>query len=323
MIVRWGLVALARLLDELEITHPLLVTTPRWASINLSVSERFDGARPHAELEGVRGATAAASPADGLVALGGGSAIDTAKAVSAATGLRVVSIPTTYAGAEWTPTFGTRNLATNIKEGGGGALMAAIVYETELTIGLPAPETAGTAINGLAHCAEALYTLGKGDDTSNDALSGAALISTFLPAVMESPRSASARRALLVGAIHAGRSLRAGMGVGHAMAQALGGRFGLSHGSMNAVCLPHAIEFNLPAAPGAIADLASAMGTADAVGGVCELASLAGSLRLRDYGVPRDQLSVVASSAAQRPAAKANPRPAPAESVLELLEAAW
>jgi alcohol dehydrogenase class IV len=65
------------------------------------------------------------------------------------------------------------------------------------------------------------------------------------------------------------------------------------------------------------------MGTDDAIERVSELASLAGSTRLRDYGVRREELPAVASAAAERPAAKANPRPAPPEAVLELLEAAW
>jgi maleylacetate reductase len=201
--------------------------------------------------------------------------------------------------------------------------MTAILYETDLTLDLPGPETAGTALNALAHSAEALYIAGTNDERVNDALAGAGLISTFLPIVLESPRSPAARRALLVGAMHAGSALRAGMGIGHAMAQALGGRFGLAHGTMNAVCLPHALRFNLPVAPRAIAYLSAAMGTADAVERVSELASLAGPGRLRDYGVPREELSAVASAAAERPAAKANPRPAPPEAILELLEAAW
>ena len=72
-------------------------------------------------------------------------------------GLPLVSVPTTYSGAEWTPGFGVRTPDRRMVGGGGGANLAGIVYEVELTLGLPRAETVGTALNALAHCAEALY----------------------------------------------------------------------------------------------------------------------------------------------------------------------
>jgi alcohol dehydrogenase class IV len=123
--------------------------------------------------------------------------------------------------------------------------------------------------------------------------------------------------------MHAGSSLRAGMGVGHAMAQALGGRFGLSHGAMNAVSLPHALRFNREVAAEALARLGEGMGTADPIARVEELAAMVGPTRLRDYDVPREELGELAEATAARPAAQGNPRPVSPEQVLSLLEAAW
>jgi maleylacetate reductase len=323
MIVRWGLEALPGVLEELTVHDPLLISTERWSELELPVRRRFHGAQPHAEVTGVRAAVAAAQDADGLVALGGGSAIDTAKAVSSETGLPIVSIPTTYSGAERTQGFGVRDRAAGVKRGGGGARTVAIVYEPELTLELPAGESAGSAMNALAHCAEALYAGGRSEETDREALAGAPLISQWLPVVVDEPHHAGARRELLEGAMHAGAALRAGMGLGHAMAQAVGGRYGLAHGTMNAVCLPPALRYNRDAAGEAIARLQEAMDADDAIARVSELAALAGSPRLREYGVPRGELSDLAEAIAERPPAKANPRPAPAEAVHELLEEIW
>ena len=121
MIVRWGLEELPGVLDELSVRDPLLISTERWRDLELPVARRFYGAQSHAEVAGVRAATEASAGADGLVALGGGSAIDTAKAVSSETGLPIVSIPTTYSGAEWTQGFGMRDKQAGVKRGGGGA----------------------------------------------------------------------------------------------------------------------------------------------------------------------------------------------------------
>jgi maleylacetate reductase len=288
------------------------------------VERRFDGVRPHTEADSVRAAAAAADDADGLVALGGGSAIDTAKAVSVDRDLPIASIPTTYSGAEWTPFFGVRDPAARVKRGGMGARTEAIVYDEELTLDLPPGPTGGTALNALAHCAEALYVPGATPELDAEALAGAALIARSLPAVLDDgERPRGAPRALLEGAMHAGSALRAGMGLGHAVAQALGGRYGLP---------ARDDERGQPAAGAALQPrrsprpplerLDDALG-GDAIVRAEELARLAGARRLRDYDVPREDLPELAEATAARPAAKANPRPAPAEAIVELLETIW
>ena len=324
MIVRWGLGELSPLLDELGCRRPLLVTTERWRDLDVGVERRFDGVRPHSGREGVEAAIRAASGADGVVALGGGSAIDTGKAVSAAASLPLVSVPTTYSGAEWTPFFGVRDEVGRTKGAGAGARLAGIVYEPELTRKLPPGESGGTALNALAHCAEALYVAGRSEEGDSEALAGAALISEWLPRVLAAPEDLSARRALLEGAMHAGAALAAaGLGLGHAMAQALGGRYGLPHGALNAICLPPALRFNEPAAPAALSALAAAMGVPDAAARAQELARLSGFDRLRDLGVPEDELGLVAEQTAVRAGAKANARAATPAEIEELLRSVW
>jgi alcohol dehydrogenase class IV len=115
--------------------------------------------------------------------------------------------------------------------------------------------------------------------------------------------------------MHAGAALGGSMlALGHAMAQALGGRYGLPHGAMNALCLPQALEFNEAVAPEAVRRFREAVGT-----DVQELARLGGFERLRDFGVPEQELGDVAAETVERAGAKANPRPASTADVERLL----
>lgn len=319
MIVRWGIGELHAVLDELGVEHALLVTSERFADADLPVTVRFTGVRPHAPVDVVSAATDAAAGADCVVGLGGGSAIDTSKAVAAAAGLPLVAVPTTYSGAEWTPYFGMRDEARRVKAGGSGPGTAAIVYEPAFTLPLPRAETVGTAMNALAHCAEALYT-GPCEDASH----GAELIGRHLPAVVATPRDVRERTGLLEGAMFAGRALaERGLFLAHAMAQALGGRYGLPHGAMNAACLAPALRFNEPVVPDAVSALGAALGVDDPFARVEELAALGEFARLRDLGVPEADLPDLAAVTAARPGARANPRHASPEDVEQLFRSIW
>ena len=204
MIVRWGLDSLASVLARVGVERPLLVTTERWRELDLPAAGAYYGVRAHAPADSVAEATEASAGADGLLAVGGGSAIDLAKAVSAVTKLPLVSVPTTYAGAEWTSYFGVRDPGRRMRGGGGGAHPVAIVYEPQLTLELPAETTVGTAMNALAHCAEALYVQGHNPAADEHALAGARLIAEWLPRVVAGPRDREARTELLRGACHGG-----------------------------------------------------------------------------------------------------------------------
>lgn len=319
MIVRWGLEELPGLLAEVGRDRPFLVASPRWFP-----PVEVAGTWSEVPSDRIQDAARAAAGADGLLALGGGSAIDLAKAISVETGFPLISVPTTYSGAEWTPSFGIRDHDKLMKGGGSGAQLAGIVYEPKLTLELPRVETVGTSLNALAHAAEALYVKGRNPEGDREALAGAALISEWLPKVAEDGQDLEARRGLLEGAMHAGAALgAAGLGLGHAMAQALGGRYGLPHGAMNAIALPVALRFNEPVAAAEIARFGEAMGTDDPVGRVEDLARLGGFGRLRDLGVPEDELEEVAEAAAARAGAQANPRPASPDEVAQLLRSIW
>jgi maleylacetate reductase len=320
MIVRWGLEELPALLDELGISRPYLVASDRWSQLELPEAPRWSEVPSDRIVE----IAAGASGADGLIAVGGGSAIDLAKAVSAETGLPLVSLPTTYSGAEWTTAFGIRDPARRMTGGGGGANLAGIIYEPELTVSLPRAETVGTAMNALAHCAEALYVRSHNPAGDVAALEGAETIGRELPRVAADGPDLDARTKLLHGAARAGEALaRAGLALAHAMAQALGGRYGLPHGAMNALCLPPALRFNEPVAAAAVRRFGEALGADDPVDRVKELARLGGFERLRDFGVPEEELDEVAEAAAGRAGARMNPRPAAPAEIAQLLREIW
>ena len=307
MIVRWGLGELPGVLRELGIERPFLVASPRWQEVNVQPVVRWSEI-PSDRID-------VPEAVDGIVAVGGGSAIDTAKAASAASGLPLVSVPTTYSGSEWTTFYGVRDPDKRMVGGGSGAHLAAIVYEPELTLDLPRAETAGTALNALAHAAEALYHPARSPESDRLAHEGAELINGSLPAVLADGTNPGSRKTLLNGAAKAGEALGlSGLCLGHAMAQALGGRYGLPHGAMNALCLPPALRFNEPVASHAIQDFGKSLGTDRPAERVEELARLGGFNGLRDFGVPETELDDVAEATAVRAGAKANPRPAsPAE----------
>jgi maleylacetate reductase len=316
VIVRWGLGELPGLLRDLGITRPFLVAGRRWDDVGIDPAARWDEI-PSDRIQVPDGV-------DGVVAVGGGSAIDTAKAASAASGLPLVSVPTTYSGAEWTTFFGVRDADRRMRGGGSGAHLAGIVYEPELTLDLPREETVGTALNGLAHAAEALYHPARSPESDRLAAEGAELIVGALPAVVEAGDKLGPRTTLLRGAARAGEALgRSGLCLGHAMAQALGGRYGLPHGAMNALCLPPALRFNEPVAADEIETFGKAIGTDDPAGRVEQLAQLGPFECLRDFGVPEYDLDEVAEATAVRAGAKANPRPAEAAEIAELLRSIY
>ena len=324
MIVRWGLDELEPLLAELEISRPLLVTSERFGELELPVATRFVGVRRHAPVETVSAAVAAARSSDGLVGVGGGSAIDTAKAVSAELAMPLVAVPTTYAGAEWTPYFGMRDELQKVKTGGSGAKTVAVVYEPELTLGLPRGETVGTSMNALAHSAEALYVKSRNAGGDAEGLAGANLIARWLPETVARPDDLEARTGLLRGAMHAGKALGlTGLALAHALAQALGGRYGLPHGALNALTLPPTLRFNESVAPDAVRHLARALDSDDPATRAEELARLGGFERLRDFDVPERELPLVAADTAARAGAAANPRPVSSDDALSLLRSIW
>jgi maleylacetate reductase len=314
------------------------------SALGRSLASTFDGVRSHLPTSVVQAALLQArrDGIDGVVSFGGGSAIDLGKAIVFFTeqeagtpgstyldrpALPHIAIPVTYSGAEATRGFGMTDERTRTKGGGGGptSTPVAVVYDPELTLTTPIDVTAETSLNALAHCVEAAYAIHRSPEAEAIALAGAARLHAALPAVIDDAGNIEARTELLAGAALAGRALQnATMGVHHGLAQQLGGRTGIPHGLANALLLPHAIRFNEPVVPEAVAALAGAMGVSDAAAAVEALRDRAGlPSRLRDVGVTEDDLDAIARLSQGNPNVQRNPRPVSEDEARALLAAAY
>lgn len=259
---------------------------------------------------------------DVLVAIGGGSAIGLAKAISARTGLPQIAVPTTYAGSEVTGVLGETENGVKRTRRDPALTPGTVVYDAELTVGLPAGLTRTSALNALAHAVEALWAPDATALTDGLATESVQLFLTHLPAVLADGADLVSRERLQQAGWLAGLCLAlTRMGLHHQLAHALGGTFDLPHAELHAMLLPHVMGFNLPSAS-AVADRLTGVLGAEPVAAVAALAGeYDGPTTLADLGVPRDGLRGVAERVAANP--YPNPRRFDVDDVCALLERVW
>ncbi|WP_246144738.1 maleylacetate reductase [Actinacidiphila oryziradicis] len=238
------------------------------------------------------------SAADSVVAIGGGSAVGLAKALSARTGIPQVAVPTTYAGSEVTPVLGETDNGVKTTRRDPAIAPGTVVYDPELTLTMPVGLTLTSSLNALAHAVEALWAPNATAATDGLATESVHGILTTLPAVLDDPSQLAGRERIQEATWLAGLCLaQTRMGLHHQLAHALGGTFDLPHAELHALLLAHVLAFNLPAAPKAAARLQRITG-GDPVAVVGRLArSYNGPTTLGALGVPRDDLRAVAERA--------------------------
>ena len=228
----------------------------------------FDGVQPDPTFAIVAEAKKACSGCDAVVAVGGGSVMDTAKAVAAAVAnhtsaealagmlkvrrrpLPLIAVPTTAGtGSETTVAAIISDSATHSKKQLLDPKLVPMfaILDPELTVGLPKHTTAHTALDALTHALEA-YVAGYADEeTDRQARIAVRLIFQYLPKVQEDPADLEGREALLTASFFAGMAFtRTYVGYVHAFAHTIGGKFGVPHGLANAVLLPHIMRYYLP-----------------------------------------------------------------------------
>src|SRR5690349_2207021 len=241
--VVFGRGTLAQLPDEVAALgkrRPFLVAGERHAVELPGAVGRFTDVSQHTPVDVSDRAAerAAASGADCVVSVGGGSATGLGKAVAARLGLPQVAVPTTYAGSEVTPVLGETAGGVKTTRRAPEILPATVVYDVDLTLGLPVPLSVTSGVNALAHAVEALYAPDANPVTDGQATRAITLLARALPRIIADPGDLAARSDALTGAWLAGVCLgTVRMGPHHKLCHQLGGSHGLPHSPTHTVLL--------------------------------------------------------------------------------------
>jgi maleylacetate reductase len=320
-------------IERIGARRVMLVSTPGRSSLaaharallGARVVESFERAVVHVPQEIAQSAREAAtsSSADCLVALGGGTAIGVAKAVALASPIPIIAIPTTYGGSEMTPIWGMTEEGR--KETGRNPRVQpkVVIYDPDLTLGLPARATASSGLNAIAHCLESLYAPDANPLTTSVALEGLKIMTGTLPLLVPAPENREQReRALMAAWLSAFALATVQMGLQHKLAHALGGTFNLAHADTHAVLLPYTAAFNRDAAVEAMSSAAATLGVEDAPIELLKLSrSIDAPLSLAEIGMLESDLDRAAELATER--AYPNPRPVTRDAIRVLLDAAF
>jgi 4-hydroxybutyrate dehydrogenase len=294
---------------------------------------------------------------DGVVAIGGGSAIDAAKAIRlmATHPGRLADYDLTRGGQEkitaaLPPMAAVPTTAGTGSEAGRGTLIqlpqtgrktavlspyllpSVAICDPELTIGLSAVLTAGTGMDAFTHCIESYLSTMFHPICDGIAVEGLRYISKGLETAVRDGSNIEARTAMMMGALLGGISFHKGLGVVHSLSHGLSSTGRVHHGTLNAILLPHALRFNREAAAARMADLGARLGLGrggDAAGHLITLTELVlarmpiprrlGQLE----GLKRDRIAEYARLAMLDHCHATNPRPCSQDELEVLLERAW
>jgi len=364
-----ALAELPATLGRLGLARPLIVTDPYIASCGIldRATALLDEARirwavhsdtvPDPTTDAVTAGVARLQEGDfdSVVAIGGGSPIDTAKAMSVLfanggkmrdykvpndiprTGVPVVAIPTTAGtGSEVTRFTVITDTETDEKMliAGLACCPTAAIVDYELTLTMPLRLTADTGIDSLTHAIEAYVSRRANPYADGMARNAMGLIAKNIRTACGEPGNRAAREAMMLGATTAGMAFsNASVALVHGMSRPIGAFFHVPHGLSNAMLLPVVTEFSAPAALERYADCARAMGVADESEGsqaavarlLDELRKLNGELQVPSpagYGIPRDRyeelLPVMASQALASGSPANNPRVPTEDEIIDL-----
>lgn len=360
--ILFGAGAVGRLPEELTkrgVRRPLLVTdagltrTPVFERVRKLAPEAvvFSKVDPNPTEQNVLDGHAAyrESGCDGVVALGGGSPLDAAKAIRLLAthpapldqyddlidgGSRISSNLPPYIAVATTAGTGSevgRSAVITIKATNRKTVIFSpyliptiALADPELTFDMPPHITTGTGMDAFTHNVEAYLAKGYHPMCDAIALAGAKLVWDNLPRVMANPHDLDARSNMLMAAMMGAVAFQKGLGAVHSLAHPLSTECGMHHGTTNAILLPVVLEYNLSAVPERIAQVAALFGGGNAAERVRELNRKIGiKPRLRDWGVTESVLPALADKAIQDGCHQLNPRPCTREDLLELYRQAY
>lgn len=294
-------------------------------ALGADYAARIDGAVMHVPRENVTSALAVVRKhgCDCVVAIGGGSALGVAKGIALETGLPIVAVPSTYSGSEMTDIWGISDGDGKTTGRDKRVVPKAVIYDPDLTKGLPAQLAGPSGINAMAHSVEALYAQNRNPVLSMIAEEGIRALASGLPPVCDGTAGDDRRGEALYGAFMCGLALAtATMGIHHKLCHVVGGSFGMPHAETHTIILPHAIHYNRDAAPEAMQAISRALGAGSAAGGIFDLAEKIGApTALKDLGFDEKNLDRAADIATASP--YYNPQPVDRDGVRALLEAAY
>jgi maleylacetate reductase len=310
----------------------LVLSTPQQADQARDVTERlgplsaglFTEAAMHTPVDVTERAVSAyhASGADCVVSIGGGSTTGLGKAIAVRTGADQVVIPTTFAGSEMTDILGETDKGEKTTRRDPAIRPELVIYDVDLTLGLPIPMTVTSALNAIAHAVEGLYAADANPITDMMAIDSIRAFKRGLPKVVADPSDTGARAEVLYGAWLGSTTLGyVSMALHHKLCHVLGGSFGLPHAETHAIMLPHSAGFNAVAVPEKLRPVADLMG-GSVGGGLWDFAKTLGApLRLSDLGLEEAELDRAADMATRQP--YDNPRRFTRDDIKTILTAAW
>ncbi|MFK7700201.1 iron-containing alcohol dehydrogenase [Pseudomonas caspiana] len=361
---------LAAELTRLNIKNPLIVTDAilvKSGTVDLALAQLggraygiFDQVKPEPEISIVEDCTHAYRQGghDGLIGLGGGSAIDIAKGVGAFVGHDgplaelfgvdqvkrkgppLIAIPTTAGtGSEVTNVAIFSDKLAQLKKGivSDYLLPDVALVSPVMTLTCPRSVTAASGVDALVHAIESYLSVNRSLITDSLALGAIKLIVKSLPKAYANPADLIAREHMATASLMAGMAFgNAGVGAVHALAYPLGGRFNIAHGVSNALLLPYVMAWNKMACVERFRDIAEAMGlrvehmsdedaanqAVQAMADLCEAVDIPKGMR--SFNVPEDAIPAMAEEASKIDRLmRNNPRKLTAADIEKIYRAAY